>query len=191
MSSPHPRARRCSVYRGRGETPAILIDLPAPPPEPIPVRRTHADMVPIHQIMQRDVICAGPDLDVAAITDLMVRHHVGCIPVVDQRQRPIGVITKFDLVEQVRASLQSAEDGSPLPRDLQARTADELMMPLALTLFEHATIAHAGAMMVAEDTHHVIVVSTAGEIVGVVSSWDIVSWLVHNDTGALADGSLQ
>jgi len=181
MDEHQPRSRRCSVYRGRGLTPASSVELLTPPQDQLPQRRTLADCIPLHQIMQRDVICARPDLDVAAVTDLMIRHHVGCIPVVDERRHPIGVITKFDVVEQIHATLMSAQNGSPLPQDIQARCAEEVMMPLALTLFEHATISHAAAMMMTEDTHHVIVVSTTGELVGVVSSLDIVGWLVRND----------
>jgi CBS domain-containing protein len=88
------------------------------------------------------------------------------------------MITKFDIVEQLDAFLQSANDGSPMPIDLVARTADEVMMPLALTLAADSSIAEAAAMMTSEDLHHVMVVSETGALVGVVSSKDIVTWLV-------------
>jgi CBS domain-containing protein len=55
------------------------------------------------------------------------------------------------------------------------------MMPLAMTLDEHATVAHAAAMMATEDMHHVIVVSDHAQLVGVVSTKDITNWLVEND----------
>ena len=135
-----------------------------------PNEPTIADRIPLSRIMSRDVVCARPDLDATAVVSLMVKHHIGCIPVVDQRRRPIGVITKFDLVEQVE------ERGG-----LRARTAEELMLPLAITLGEHATVAHAAAMMTCEDLHHVLVVGASGELVGVVSSKDVVDWLVGND----------
>jgi CBS domain-containing protein len=68
-----------------------------------------------------------------------------------------------------------------MPIDLAPRDADEVMMPIALVLDETATVAHAAAMMALEDTHHVLVVRETGELVGVVSSKDIVKWLVDND----------
>ena len=70
---------------------------------------------------------------------------------------------------------------NPLPPDLAARTAEDIMLPLAFTLDEHATVAHAAAMMVQEDLHHVMIVSTGGFLVGVVSSHDIVRWVIAND----------
>jgi len=131
--------------------------------------------------MSRNLICARPDLTIAAVVRLMMKHHIGCLPVVDERQRPIGMITKLDLVEQIDAAMSAKGEGSPLPQDLQPRCADEVMMPLAFTLSEYATVAHAASMMMSEDTHHVIVVASTEEIVGVVSTRDIVGWLLQTD----------
>ena len=138
---------------------------------------TFAAQVPLAAIMCKDLVCARANLAIETVIHLMVKNHLGCIPVVDDHRRPLGVITKFDIVEQVDAFLQSANDGCPLPIDLVARTADEVMMPLALTLHAEATIADAAEMMMCEDLHHVLVVSAAGTLLGVVSSKDIVSWL--------------
>jgi CBS domain-containing protein len=171
--------RRCTVYAGHGEAQILSMEV-APPVEPIRLR-THADRVLLRDIMSKDLVCARPDLDIKEVVGLMIRHHLGCIPVIDQRRRPIGVITKLDLVEQLHATLQSSGSGSPLPQDLAVRNADEAMMPLALVLEEHSTVANAASMMASEDTHHVLVVR-AGELVGVVSSKDIVQWLVANDS---------
>ncbi|CAN5922408.1 hypothetical protein BH11MYX3_BH11MYX3_03620 [soil metagenome] len=131
--------------------------------------------------MSRNLICARPDLDIAAVVHLMLKHHIGCLPVIDDRQHPIGIITKSDLVEQLDAGMNSVGNGYPLPEDLQARCADEVMMPLAFTLSEHSTVAHACSMMILEDTHHVLVVAPGGGLVGVVSTRDIVGWLLRSD----------
>ncbi|MEO8845496.1 MAG: CBS domain-containing protein [Kofleriaceae bacterium] len=123
--------------------------------------------------MSRDVVCARDDLDVDAVVELMVRRRIGCVPVVDRDGRPIGMVTKQDLVEQLLAS-----------RDPEATTAlavYQLMMPLAFTLDEHATIAHAAALMIVENIHHVAIVGESGCLIGVVSTYDIVRWLATND----------
>ncbi len=139
----------------------------ADPPDPERVR-TIADQVPVTQIMTRDVTCARRDLAAKALAELMVKNHIGCIPVVEALGRPIGMVAKRDLVEAL------AEDG----RD---RTANELMMPLAITLGPQATIAHAAALMATEDIHHTMIVDRSGQLIGVVSSMDIVRWLAKND----------
>jgi CBS domain-containing protein len=43
-------------------------------------------------------------------------------------------------------------------------------------------VAHAATMMMSEDTHHVMVVSPTEELVGVVSSRDIVGWVLQSDS---------
>ncbi len=131
--------------------------------------RTIADQVPVTQIMSREVTCARRDLSASALADLMVNNHIGCIPVVEDLGRPVGMITKRDLVETLTDA------------NARERTANELMMPLAITLGPGATVAHAAALMAAEDIHHTLIVDQAGQLIGVVSTMDIVRWLARND----------
>ena len=175
--------RKCTVYRGRGQPVELSMELmPADPPTPshVPI----ADRVSLREIMPRELICAWPDLDIAEVVGLMVRNGIGCIPVVAERRRPIGVITKYDIVEQLDALMRAASRGAPLPADLAARTAEDVMMPLALTLDEHVPVSHAAAMMKSEGIHHVLVVGSEGRLVGVVSSRDIVAWVAEQDRRA-------
>jgi CBS domain-containing protein len=145
----------------------------------IDVLGSGADQVELRHVMCRDPVCAKPEHAIEDVIGLIVHKHLGCIPVVDDLRRPVGMITKFDIVEQLDAFLRSSATGTPLPIDLAARTADEVMMPIALTLQETSTLADAASMMTFEDLHHVLVVSRTGVLVGVVSSKDIVTWLVQ------------
>jgi len=177
--SPAP-VRRCTIFRGQGE--AVVQAVVLADDRDVPAHRmSFASRVPIRRIMSRDLVCARADLAIGTVIELMVERHIGCIPVVDELRRPVGVITKWDVVEQVGASMRCCPDGSPLPVDLAPRVAEEVMMPLALTLDEDASVGSAATMMTLEDTHHVLVVSSAGTLVGVVSAKDIVRWLVEND----------
>jgi CBS-domain-containing membrane protein len=160
--------QRCRIYTGAGElqsTRTFAIEC-------ITISRapTIADHVPVTAIMTRDIVCGRAELSVGALKDLLVNNHIGCVPIVDDRGRPKGIVTKLDLVD----------------RAMSALTAAEVMMPLAITLNTRATIAHAAAMMAVEDFHHVMVVGADHVLVGVVSTMDIVRWLARNDgfTGA-------
>jgi CBS domain-containing protein len=172
----HERVPQCTVYGGRG-TP----DLPAMELRPLECEllgsEPVSDRAALRTIMTRDLVCARPDLEIASVVRLMMQHSIGCIPVVDEHRHPIGIITKLDLVEQLDAAMRCAAGDCPLPTDLVARTADDVMMPLALTLDEHATVAHAAAKMISEDVHHVLVTDRDGLLVGIVSAQDIVRWV--------------
>jgi CBS-domain-containing membrane protein len=121
--------------------------------------------VPVTAIMTKNVTCAQRDLHVDQLTQRMLREHIGCIPVVDEAGRPIGMVTKLDLVEVAGH------------RDLAFRTATDVMMPLAMTLGDRATVAHVARLMAAEDVHHVPIVDAERRLVGIVSTMDVVRWL--------------
>lgn len=141
-------------------TPTIASPLDA---ERVP---TIAGLVPITQIMSRRLVTARPELPAERLVELLRDRHVGCVPVVNDNGRPIGIVTKLDIVECLH-------DGRP--------TAREIMMPLAMTLDEHTTVAQAAATMSTEGIHHVLVVNEDERLIGVVSALDIARWLARND----------
>lgn len=167
------------IYNGRGTTVERLMACPECDPE-LPRVPTIADLVPVTEIMTRDVTCARRDVDSARLVELMVRNRIGCVPVVEEPGRPIGMITKLDVVEQVLAN-DRGESDSPSGSSLTPRTANELMMPLAITLGDRASVAHAAALMATEDVHHIPIVDAEGRLIGIVSTMDIVRWLAKND----------
>lgn len=127
---------------------------------------TVAGLVPVTDIMTRDVVSASPETPLRAVLELVVKSYIGCVPIVDEDNCPVGMITKRDLVE---------------PSSAEMRIAADAMMPLAFTLDERATVAQAAALMATEGLHHVPIVSMKGRLVGLVSSLDIVRWLARND----------
>jgi CBS domain-containing protein len=161
------------IYRGHGSHSVRVPYCDSGEPRDVKVP-TIAGSIPACRIMSRDVICAREDLDLAALTDLIVGRHIGCIPIVDERGHPLGMVTKLDLVEQLLAG----RDPDPPPLSI---VASQVMMPLALTLDEHSSVAHAAAMMAIEGVHHVPIVADSGCLIGVVSTMDIVRWLAEND----------
>ena len=163
---------RCTVYDGTGEPCAESLDLDTQ----LDDEPSTSERVTLRRIMSRDVVCARSDLRVGAVMALMIERHVGCIPVVDDQRRPIGMITKFDIVELLEAFVR----GGIGAENIAARTADEIMLPIAITLGEGASIATAAAMMATEDLHHVLVVNARARLVGIVSTKDITNWLVEN-----------
>jgi CBS domain-containing protein len=171
-----------SVQRIIGRNGAQLErSLPCPDSTPgVGRTRTIADQVQVALIMSHEITCARRDLEATRVLEILARSRVGCVPVVDDRGRPAGMITKLDLVEQLFAVERGKpEDEHATPCFVD--TASDLMMPLAITLAEHATVAHAVAVMAREAIHHVPIVDLEGCLIGVVSSMDIVRWLASND----------
>ncbi len=132
--------------------------------------------VPVTQIMTREVRCARQDDEVDGLIQLMVRNRLGCMPVVNKVGRPVGMVTKLDLIEQMLPPNRDVSD-IPTPTALLPRTARELMMPIAITLDEKASVAQAASLMALEGVHHLPIVDPTGKLVGILSTMDVVRWL--------------
>jgi CBS domain-containing protein len=150
------------------------------------------EVVPVSEIMTRNVFCATPDMSLDALADVMLDQNISGAPVVDETGRPIGVISKTDILREIRelAEIDKATwvDWEQ-PRDKRAaamgvkldslgiRTAFDAMTPIVYWLPEDASISQAAALMAYERVHRVPIVNKTGKVVGVVSTLDIMRWL--------------
>lgn len=124
----------------------------------------NTDDVPISSIMSRATVTARADATVESLIALMTQHHIGCVPIVDDHDRPTGIVTKLDLIEC---------------RNEARVTAREVMMPHAMLLPPDATLAKAASVMSSEQIHHLLVVDDQRALLGVVSTLDITNWLAR------------
>jgi CBS domain-containing protein len=127
-----------------------------------------AERTPLSSIMTASVISVSPDLPVESLALLLLQQRISGVPVVNDAGRPVGVVSRSDLL---RLELAPAEG---------AVVAD-IMMPVAFTLTESANVSHAAALMAYEDIHRVPVVAADGTVVGIISSLDVVRWLARHD----------
>jgi acetoin utilization protein AcuB len=51
-----------------------------------------------HQIMTRSPITLSPDATVAQAADLFREHHISCLPIVDEKNHPIGIVSLRDML---------------------------------------------------------------------------------------------
>lgn len=63
-------------------------------------RRTFMRSVQISEAMTRDVVSVPPDTPIREVARLMIRHKIGCIPVV-QDEEPVGMVTEVDLLRAI------------------------------------------------------------------------------------------
>jgi len=64
----------------------------------------------VHQIMSRDLVTIGPEKTVVAAAEMMLSEGVSSLPVVDEYQSLLGIVTKKDIVKwAVRTARQREE----------------------------------------------------------------------------------
>lgn len=139
---------------------------------------TVADRSPVSALMTTDVVCVSDTLSVASLTALLVERCFSGVPVVDAEGRPVGMVSKSDLLRQHH------EGGNPD----KTRVAD-VMAPVAFTIKHSAPISQAAALMAYERVHRLPIVSDDGKVVGILSTIDVVRWLAYHD-GYSVDGSI-
>lgn len=63
----------------------------------------------VHQIMSRKPITLTTNHKLADIIKCFDEHPISCIPIVDERNKPIGIISWRDLIKLVRQRAQQKE----------------------------------------------------------------------------------
>lgn len=177
----------CAAYDGtqddaQGEPIAVACTRLAPPremPEVVDqVARGALERIPVSRIMARHVVCVQADMPLQAVAELLIRRQISGVPVIDDEFRPLGIISKTDLVRRASAADgEGADDdeGGDVPP--LAGCVGGFMTPSVATLGERTSILEAAAVMADRRVHRLPVVGRDGRIVGLVSSLDVLAWI--------------
>jgi CBS domain-containing protein len=151
--------------------------------------------------MHPRVVCVRADLGTDSLTAMLFALDLRSVPVVDEQGRPIGVVSRSDLLRHRRDGEQEPPLrlagpygghgdylGPGFHSDVAAELVADVMMCLAFSLPETATLSRAAAIMAYEGVHQIPVVTSDGKVVGLISSLDVVRWLAQHD-GYLVPGN--
>jgi predicted transcriptional regulator len=145
-----------------------------PEPAPPPTRRS-ADLTPVGEVMARDVMAVRPELGIEDLEELLLSKGISGAPVIDDAGKPIGIVSKTDLLHRPAA-----------PGGMAVRVRD-IMMRTTYCLAENESIAKAAGLMAFEGVHRVPVVGPRGQVVGLVSPLDVMRWLAREHGYAVAN----
>jgi len=118
----------------------------------------------VRDVMSSPVITVDEEASANQVAELMDKHELGCIIVVNKEGKPIGIITERDLVTRV------------LAKNLKPDTvkAKEVMTSPLITIDPGETINEAAKKMSRLNIRRLGVVHK-GELVGLISSKDILA----------------
>lgn len=119
-------------------------------------------------VMQRNVLCVAEDATVREAMEKLVAHHISGMPVVDDQQRLVGIISEFQLLE-----------AAYLP-EIRARRIGELMTKDVVTVGEGAILSDITNMMVVRGIRRVPVVRD-GRVVGIVARRDVLRYVLEHE----------
>ena len=133
-----------------------------------------ADSVPVTRLMTSDVLTATPETALAQAADTLLTEGIGSLVIVDGDDRPVGMLTSTDLARFVSGGESSDE-----------KTVSEYMTEDFVTIETGNSIQDAAAKMILNDVHHLPVVGDEGEILGIVSTMDLTSFLSYRSSNDL------
>jgi CBS domain-containing protein len=139
-------------------------------------------------LMTRDVVTVTPETTLKDAAELLVRHRISGVPVVDDDGGVVGVLSEADVLvkeggERRRDGMLGwlLEPGDAFRDKLAARTVGEAMTAPPLTIGPRAPVHKAAARMVEDEINRLPVVDDAGRIVGIVSRADLVRAFTRSD----------
>jgi len=106
--------------------------------------------------------------------DSFLVGHFKALPVVDEREVPIGITTRVELLSDLMK-------GGLVPKQEVA----ELMNAPVFTIGEGETVARAKALLKEKNARRLVVLNAAGSPMGVISNFDISQW---NSLSKLSSG---
>jgi len=117
----------------------------------------------VNELMTRNPACCAPDTSLTDVARLMIENDCGCIPVLDNDGRPVGVITDRDIVLRTLA-------GNRNPMDL---TADACMTRNPVTVTADASVERCCEVLEENQIRRAVVVDEDGVCCGMVSQADL------------------
>lgn len=147
----------------------------------------------VASVMTTRVITARPDTPFKDVVATMAEHGISAVPVVDDRDRPIGVVSEADVL--AKQEFHGGEDEQPhgdraaRNRWYQAlaRMAGELMTTPVLTVEADRPVSAAARLLAKEKVRRLFVLDADGRLAGVVSRRDLLRVYLHSDEQIRAD----
>jgi len=117
----------------------------------------------IESVMVVDVVTVGAEATVGEAVELMNKNEIGCLVVVDEEEKPVGIITERDLLKRVLAKRKDP---------VRSKVKDIMSKPL-VTGTPHMDIEAAVRLMFKHKIKK-LPVTEDGRLVGLVTLTDLV-----------------
>lgn len=144
------------------------------------------------EIMTADVTSVGPEENVRRAAFLLAENHISGLPVVDEKNKVIGIISSSDIVKfsgqshivslvgtsgwvspyTDPASMSSVSLGFDL---LNKKKVKEIMTRRVITVQETSTIDEVARLLSRRKINRLPVVDNTGRLVGIITRTDLIN----------------
>ena len=135
-------------------------------------RRRPIDDIPVRKVMTESMITIFPDATPRQLAEIMSENNIGGLPVVNNKEDVIGIVTKWDLIRYF----------SELELDLKVK---DLNIDPALTVHRHHTISHIIHELQSNSIDRAIVLEDNDMPVGIITNSNLTFTEMKDKTGGL------
>ncbi|RFC74531.1 CBS domain-containing protein [Streptomyces sp. AcE210] len=142
----------------------------------------------VQDLMSHAVVHARLDTPFRAVAAMLTDNDITAVPVVDDRNCPIGMVSEADLLRH-EAVLPDPEGHAPAPRldprergRAEADTAGGLMSAPVITARPQWSVVEAARAMDDHKVKRLPVVDETGQLIGIISRSDLLRVFLRRDT---------
>jgi CBS domain-containing protein len=148
-----------------------------------PVRTDVPEHLRVADVMNRDVLRVHPGTPLKDLVGLLIGRDYRAVPVVNEAERVMGIITNGDLVTRgglaMRLELLATASREAIQRELatlaeNGHTAADVMTREVVTVAPDISVVEAARLMAQQRLKRLPVVDTMGHLLGIVSRVDLL-----------------
>jgi len=138
-------------------------------------------------VMATDIIAAKEDASVEEITSLMIKNRISGLPIVDNNDCLVGIVTEHDLLYKKKLPMSirwiynygryTAEELAVERHKAQAKTASELMTTEVVTVDETTPLSRIIHLVIEKEIKRIPVIR-GRKLVGIISRADVLQVLL-------------
>ena len=118
----------------------------------------------VKECMCKDVVCINPESKITDVAKLMLDKHVGCVPVCDEKNKVVGLVTDRDLILRSIAC----------DKDVKQTPVSEIMTTKVFNVAPDAEVTEAEKIMCECQIRRVPVVEN-DMLIGIITIGDIAN----------------
>lgn len=145
----------------------------------------------LKEIMKKDVVLLHESETVKTLLEVLVKHKIGGIPIVDDHQKLVGLITDGDILRYLNPQFYIGEDSVYLEalddviKPKSTHSIKEFMNKRVVTLNEYHTLETALKLLAQHNVKTLPIVDGERKIIGIVSRGDVVKKLAEKTLESL------
>ncbi|MFE3760221.1 CBS domain-containing protein [Streptomyces sp. NPDC059104] len=134
----------------------------------------------VADLMSDEVVSVAPGTAFKDVAKLLAQYDISGVPVLDDEDRVVGVVSQTDLLARAVPGPHSSEQG--VTATAGAPTAGDVMSAPAVTVPAEETVADAARLMTRRGVERLPVVDVEDRLVGIVTRRDLLRMFLRPDS---------